>query len=103
MLIFDDNMDGYLLHNEIRYPNLIWEHDKERFICIRPNSRPEQNQLPIEIVIVPYDQIQYIRIYQDAKTFMQQNQATFAAEMDEKQVAIMNDMISRTITSKVIQ
>lgn len=103
MLIFDDNMDEYLLHNEIRYPNLIWEHDKERFICIRPNSRPEQNQLPIEIVIVPYDQIQYIRIYQDAKTFMQQNQAVFAAEMDEAQVAILNDMISRTITSKVIR
>ena len=101
MLIFDDNTDAYLLHNDIRYPNLLWDHDKERFIAIRPNSKPEQNQLPVEISVVPYEMIQYIQIYQDAKTFVT-NQDTFKAEMSEDQKKILDNMLSRIVTQKVL-
>lgn len=103
MLIFDDNNDGYLLHNNIQYPNLLWDHDNERFICIRPNSKPEQNQLPIEISVVPYENIQYIQIYQDAKTFVEQNKAELTASMNDEQKKILESMLSRIVTSQVLQ
>ena len=68
MLIYQDNNDMYQLHNDIQFPNIIWDHTKERFICIRPNTQPEQSQLPIDVSIVPYEQIQYMQIFLDVKT-----------------------------------
>lgn len=103
MLIFDDNIDAYAHHNNIKFPNLIWDDDDEYFIAIRPSTKPEHSQLPIEISVVPYEMIQYIQFYQDAKTFNSIVDSLMIRYVSEEQQEIIRSLPGQLMTPQVIK
>ena len=94
MLIFMSNNEKYTLHNDIQIPDCIWVDDKEYMISIRPNTQFEQNQLPVEISVVPYDMIQYIQTYVPIKETLA-DVDTLKTHINDSQIKIINDMLSR--------
>lgn len=88
------NNESYSLHNNIRIPDCVWVDDKEFMVSIRPNTQFEQNQLPVEISIVPYDMIQYIQTYVPTKETLA-DVDTLKAHINNDQIKIINDMLSK--------
>lgn len=98
MLIFHDNTDAYMHKSNIPYPDLIWNDDDEYFIAIHPNSDgPEHFQFPMEVSVVPYEQIQYLKIDLDAKG-TRAALALFGASEEVKKVT--ENMLSKVTTPK---
>ena len=100
MLIYTENNDKFP-HDKgaILYPNLIWNHEKEFFICLRPTTAATDkcsHSHPIEVSIVPYENIQYFEAYSTTKDAvnMVNTKDQFASVTEEHKQVIM-DMISR--------
>lgn len=69
MLTFWDNVDKFKYHQNIEYPNIIWNDEKEYFIALKPyNDGVEHYQFPVEVTIVPYENIEYIKSCTDIKS-----------------------------------
>lgn len=99
MLIFYDNNDKFP-HDDgaYLYPNLIWNHSKEFFICVRPTPSTItcSKTLPVEFSIVPYEMIQYIQAYEsNTNAISAVNKRSEFASLSREAKQVILDMISK--------
>lgn len=102
MLIYEDNTDKYRCHNDIKFPNLVWDDENEHFVCFRPNTEFEKSQFPVEVTYVAYENIQYIELYSTCTNAL--NIARLYKEkgkISDEQMGIIDDMIKKVYTPPI--